>query len=134
MKIALLLAADYAAVDASGKLNILGAFTTINAISFPVKHQLMHLVIKLQMEGGEPPKTKKMRVKLVNQDGQELYHIASDFTMPTGKHGQRLEFVAVLGFRDLEFPQPGTYEFRVQVDGEEEALVIELLKLDQPQE
>jgi uncharacterized protein DUF6941 len=43
----ILLLADYATVDASGKLNILGAFGRIYTNGFPARHSFMCLVVKL---------------------------------------------------------------------------------------
>lgn len=135
MDLLLFLAADYATVDASGKLNILGAFNTINAAQFPTKHQWMHLVVKLRPAYGEYGDTRQLRIVLVDEDGTELFQIAGDFELPKVKGGERPEYNAVIGLRDLVFPHPGKYEFRLYIDKEQKGeLPIQLVQLEQPQE
>jgi len=131
----LFLAADYATVDASGKLNILGAFNTINARQFPTTHQLMHLVIKLRPALGEYGDTRQLRIVLVDEDGAELFQVAGDIELPKVKGGERPEFNAVIGLRDLVFPHPGRYEFRLYIDKDQkDELSIQLVQAEQPQE
>lgn len=51
MDASILLLADFANVDAAGKLNIIGAFNRIYASKFPCRHPQMHLV----KQGGKNP-------------------------------------------------------------------------------
>jgi hypothetical protein len=135
MRLMMLLAADYATVDASGKLNILGAFHSIHSRTFPIKHTLMFLVVKLQPELGEYGDKRRLRITLNDQDGFEMVNIASDFEVPKST-GRRLpEFNAVVGFRDVEFAKPGRYDFRVFVDKEQKGdFPIDVVQLEQPEE
>lgn len=135
MDLLLFLAADYATVDASGKLNILGAFNTIKAAQYPTQHQLMHLVVRLQPAYGEYGDTRQLRIVLVDEDGTELVQVAGDFELPKVKGGERPEFNAVIALRDLVFPHPGKYEFRLYIDKDQKReLPIRLVQIEQPQE
>lgn len=130
MDLLMFLAADYAAVDASGKLNILGAFRVIYAKNFPVAHQLMHVVVKLRPALGEHNDARRLRLILVDEDGQEVFHLAQDFRIPKATGGSIPEFNAVIGIRDLQFKKPGRYEFRVYVDKEQKGdLAIDVVQL-----
>lgn len=131
MELLLLLAADYASVDASGKLNILGAFRTIYAQQFPARHELMHLVVKLRPALGEIGDTRTLRITLVDEDGNEHLEVKSEFSIPTAA-GLRPEFNAVIGIRDLVFPKAGTYEFRLFVDREQKG-EIQIDVVERPQ-
>jgi hypothetical protein len=137
MHLALILLADYAAADAAGKLNILGAFTNLYAFQFPVKHPLMYLVMKFQPAPGEYGDSRTLRIVLIDQDGGELHAIAHNIEIPRIKHGQLPEINAIISFRDLEFIRPGHYEFRVFIDKEQKGeapLVVTHLKPLQPEE
>ncbi len=119
MQLTMLLAADYATVDASRKLNILGVFSTIYARQFPVRHPSMHLVVKFQPSVDECGDTRKIRVVLMNPDQQEMLQLSGDLGIPSARLGQSPpEVVAVLGFTNLEFLEPGTYTFKVFLEKE----------------
>jgi len=137
MNLAMLLAADYATVDASGKLNILGAFTNIYTRQFPATHALMHLVMKFHPSLGEYGDTRTLRIVLVDEDGRQLHEFSSDFKVPSLESGHRPEFNAIIAFRDLEFSHAGRYEFRIFIDKEQKGdLTLDLIQIEshQPQE
>ena len=135
MELSLLLMADYATVDASGKLNILGAFNILNVRQFPVRHPLMHLVMKFQPHSGEYGDTRKLRVTLVDEDGNEIVQLSSDVKIPDLKGGQIPELPAIIGFRDLQFEQPGHYEFRIFIDKDQKGdITLVVNHIDQPQD
>ncbi len=93
MRLSMLLLADYAAADASGKLNILGAFTIINARQFPVLHPLMYLVMKFQPELGEYGDARQLQVEFLDEDGTKLHEITGEFHVPQLMSGQRPELM-----------------------------------------
>lgn len=135
MQIVMILLADYAAADASNKLNILGAFTHLNSYQFPVRHPLMHLVMKIQPAPSEYGDTRTLRIVLVDEDGNELFQMSGDINIPRVKKGGELpELNAIIAFRDLEFPRAGTYEFRVLIDKDQKAeLPLKVAQIQQPQ-
>ena len=120
MKIQILTTADYASVDsATGKMNILGIFNRINAQQFPTTHPRMVLALKLAAdsptESGEP---RSILLRLTDEDGKELFQIATVVQMPRDQFGIRQDANLTIEFNALEFPHPGTYEFAVLEDGE----------------
>jgi hypothetical protein len=135
MQLSMLLMADYATVDAGGKLNILGSFDSLSAQQFPVKHPLMHLVMRFQPELGEYGDTRKLRIVLVDEDGQELFQVSGDFQIPALQKGQVAPALPIIfGIRDLEFPRPGRYEFRIFVDKEQKDFItLSVSQIEQPQ-
>jgi hypothetical protein len=137
MDLTMKLLADYAAADAGGKLNILGVFNILNVRQFPVKHPLMYLVMKFEPRMGEYGDTRKLRIVLVDEDGTELFQISGDFAVPEIQNGILPELNAVISFRDLEFSNPGRYEFRVFIDKEqkgEAVLTVARIPEQQPEE
>jgi hypothetical protein len=132
MKVATLLTADYATVEQpSGKLHILGAFTRIYAHSFPCTHRRMAIVVKLKPELGDHPNERELSVVLVDQDGIELMRFSGPFNLPHGEGGVRPEFCAVLEMNNLQFAQPGIYEFAVYADDQHlSSTSIEVLQIE----
>jgi hypothetical protein len=119
MQASILLVADYAAVDASGKLNVIGAFNIIYALSFPFKHPQMHLVIRLVATLGEFERERKLRIVLWDQDGAEKWATPEiPFRVSAPKDGKLGHHDAIIGIQGMEFEKPGEYSFHVYVDGD----------------
>ncbi len=128
------LTADYATVDqATGKLNVLGAFNRIFAQSFPAVHPRMSVAIKLV--ASEPTETSEPRpieVSLFDADRQSppLFQMSGMVQLPVDNRGFRQDANVLLELNGLEFPRAGTYEFVVTVNGEEIGdAPIELIKI-----
>ena len=130
---AILLTADYASIEqATGKLNILGMFNKILAEKFPVRHARMAVVVKLIGELGDRSTQRMMTVKLVDEDGTELWRMVTPIQLPQTLHGTPREFTAVIELNGLEFSHSGMYAFSVELDGEPlEAAPIELIRQEQ---
>jgi hypothetical protein len=133
MELGMFLTADYAYREPSGKLSIIGIFTNINAPQFPTTHPYMCVVIVLKPESGEYGDTRKLRVQLVDEDGNELGQVTGDISIPATQGGQRPEIPIVLNFLTTVFPRAGTYEFRLYVDKEQKgSLPLALIHLEPP--
>lgn len=134
MKIQMLIVADYASVDrATGKLNILGAFTRISAKQFPVKHHRMAVAVKLAADGpNETTERRKLELILTHEDGKELMVMSGGVQIPIGSDGTRSDTNIILELNNQEFPRPGFYEFSVHVDGQKIGdTAIELVQIEQ---
>lgn len=136
MELRIFLLSDFANVDAGHKLNIIGAFNTINAKEFPAVHPSMYLVAKVAAQLGEFGKQYGYQIVFFDEDAKELGKIEGKVTFPIPKGKQRFsEFNLVLALRDIPFPKAGRYEFRLlmndQVLGE---VPLDVMRLESPQE
>lgn len=119
MKIMLLLTADYASLEsASGKLNVIGAFSNIWASKFPHVHKRLALVVKVRAELGDHHNERILGIDMVDEDENRLFHISGPFQFPQNNKGLLGEHYVVLELNNLKFIQPGIYNFVVYVDGE----------------
>ncbi len=118
MKLLAFLAADYANIEQSGKLNVMGIFNDINAAQFPAKRPSMHIVVKLGAELGETNATRHVTIKLIDEDGYELVNLSRDIELGSRVAGRMPEFNFIVGLNDIVFPRPGRYEFVVLVDND----------------
>ncbi len=116
MELLTILAADYANIAQGGKLNVMGIFRNIYARQFPVVHPSMVLIVKLGAELGEYGDERTLTVKLLNADGKEMMRLSNQMRIPEGKGGQRPEVNAIFAINGIRFPEPGRYQFSVQVD------------------
>jgi hypothetical protein len=119
MQASILLIADFANVDAAGKLNVLGAFNQIFFNSLPGKHQLMYLVIRLVAELGETEQERQLKVVLWDEDGIEKWSTPDiPFKVKATKSGKLSEHNAIIGLQGMEFDKLGTFSFKVYVNGD----------------
>lgn len=131
MEMLVLLCADYANIAEGGKLNVMGIFRNIRSASFPARHPEMHLIIKLSVSPAEYGQTRKLTVKLMDDDATtELVNFSRDIEIPQTVGRQKPEINQILKLRDIMFPKPGTYQFSVLVDNDEKGTLpieVELL-------
>ena len=136
MELLMLVAADYASVDqATGKLNILGAFRSIFAAEFPAQHRAMSVVVKLGGELGDNQEQHILAVALTDEDGNEMFRASGPFNLPRLSAGVQPEHNVILELRNLVFPHAGSYRIHVDVDDDEKGSTdITLAQIPSPQE
>jgi hypothetical protein len=119
MKPLVCLTADYANVSHDGKLNIMGVFNLIFSQVFPARHSTFFLVTKLVLELGEERTDRKLEVFLLGEDANEfkIKIFERVISFESIEPGAMPENQGILGLRDLVFPDPGTYQFVLHVDG-----------------
>jgi hypothetical protein len=124
--------ADYALVDQSGKISVLGIFQHIWVQQFPAMHPRLHLVLRLKgrrTEIGE----HAVHIRLVDEQGVEILGGSGSVTFAEPPAGvTEIEAAAILVF-DVPFPHPGVYKFVITIDGEGAAQVpITVSQMPQP--
>ena len=114
--------ADYALVDQSGKMSVMGISHHIWVRQSPVMHPRMHLVLRLKgrrTEVGE----HQVQIKLLDEEDTELLGGSGTVNFAEPPAGvTEIEAAAVLVF-DVPFPRAGQYRFEITVDGERKATV-----------
>jgi len=117
VEIALLTLADYANVAQGDKLNIMGIFRNIVASQFPATHVKMVLVLSLNAAPAEYGRPFDMEIRLINEDAtRELLHIEGKGTIPRPAEGNPADEVTmnqIFELLNIQFPEPGYYEFSV---------------------
>lgn len=135
MEARILLAADFANVDAVGKLNILGAFNQIFTKSFPARHSLLYLVVRLVAELGEFDKERILKIILFDTDSREKWTTgAIPFRVHAPAGGRIGEFHAIIAVQNAEFEQEGRHEYRIFVNDDlKGSIPLDVVKFEQPQ-
>jgi len=114
--------ADYALVDQSGKLSVLGIFQHIWVQQFPAMHPRLHLVLRLKgrrTEVGE----HGVQIRLLDEEGNESLGGSGTVMFAEPAAGiTEIEAGAILVF-DVPFPHAGVYRFEITIDGEQKAAV-----------
>ena len=120
MKIDLVTLCD-AAVEIGGRMHILGSIDYFWAAAVPYTHPQCSLALRLRWEGNERPKKHKLRITVLDADGNA---IATEFSRkitppcPCSDDVPGIRHVIVT-FEALSFESFGPYGIRVEVDGEE---------------
>jgi hypothetical protein len=114
--------ADYALVDQSGKISVLGIFQHIWVQQFPAMHPRLHLVLRLKGKRTEVGE-HGVQIRLADEEGAEILGGNGTVTFAEPPAGVvDIEAGAILVF-DVPFPHPGVYKFDITVDGEQKAEV-----------
>lgn len=95
----------------TGKWTILGTFSVLAAKAFPAKHPIIAIYLAMTDGRGKTP----LKIDLVTADEQDTIgevEIEANFADP------RAVIEGVMAFRDVEFPRPGEYRFRLHANGE----------------
>ena len=117
MKIVIATLADAANVTPPDKLNILGAFHTAVAASFPATLPGMALVLRLQVEFDDVDANHQLAVSIRNDDGKEAGRAEIAMHLPPFPAGEIAYINQILNFAGVEFRREGRYSFQVTWDG-----------------
>jgi len=115
LKFALL--ADHVTETRQGKLVIVGEFDTVGAAQAPVTHAPMFLVARMEAEGPEAPQPS-FQIGLFDDAGDEVIPPSPPNPVRmvrTGSGRWRGQIIVQLGA--VQFPDFGTFEFRLLIDG-----------------
>jgi hypothetical protein len=114
--------ADYALVDQSGKMSVLGIFQHIWVQQFPAMHPRLHLVLRLKGKRTEIGE-HGVQIRLLDDADAELLGGSGTVNFAEPPAGvTEIEAAAVLVF-DVPFPHAGPYRFEITVDGERKSTV-----------
>jgi hypothetical protein len=116
MRLQLALVCDYAEETEDGKLDLRGVFSDLAAPGFPAKHDMV-LVLAVEW----------------SRDDLGHYDFAVDLTGPSGQSSMTIQGHSdvdrrdpdhppartriVMPLREVTFPEPGAYHFRIRIKG-----------------
>jgi hypothetical protein len=118
MRLDIALLADAATVDASGKLNVLGAFHRLRGPDFPLRHGRLALVLRFAPEP-EDEGEQSVGVRLLGPEDDEILRLDGKVEARPGGEVSDVRIPQVLNLDGIVFPAQGTYRFVVQVDDEQ---------------
>ncbi len=90
MEVPYLLAADYANMERSGKLNVLGIFNGVAADQFPTVHRTIYLVMRLMATHGEFEIEHDILILFVDEDGNHLLELPGTFKLTKPHSGGKV--------------------------------------------
>lgn len=117
--------ADAAAARADGKLDLMGVgWDTIGALSVPVTHPRMDLVLRFLLAAHELRSTHTVVVSLLGPDGElgRMEAITQPWPEPQRQGipaGRKAAIGMVLNFVNTAFPDFGAYHLAITWDGTE---------------
>jgi hypothetical protein len=120
MEVTLATFSDYAVVDQTGKLSIMGIFDVIGAPRFPAIHPQIFICIRFQFRSIEFKTQHAVRLVLQDPDGRQVvpaFEIPKlEVQSPVGDAPYSYTQVS-LGLQGIRLPKPGTYSAEIAVDG-----------------
>lgn len=124
MRVAFALLCDRANTTDDGKLNVFGAFDRMAAPEFPVEYPTMSLVVGLSAGPSEVGEPHRLAVRFFGQECDDIGEMVAQVTVPKPLvPSENVRFHTILEFANATIPEPSEYEFRVYLDGDEQARV-----------
>lgn len=112
-----------AATDSHGKLNLLGAFDTINTQQLPAVHPQCSIALRIVFQKIEEGK-HKLKLNFVDEDGKFVMpsiDIPVEVALPEDASFISRNFV--INIQQLKFEKTGSYSIDVALDGRHEASI-----------
>ena len=122
MEVDLILTADAATIDGSGKLNLLGVFDQISVGRFPARHGRLSLVLRF-LGGVGDAGTHKLTIKLSSPKGKELVSLSGELKVSPGRRSLEtgIRVPHVINLDGIVFNEAGVHTFHILVDGRHQA-------------
>jgi hypothetical protein len=113
---------DYAAMDVSGKLNLIGVFTSIHPRALPFTHSMLFLALKLNVSKAEWGSRRNLCVKLIGADRPTGFQVGPfEFEIPADQPSDSGDDLPmIIRVDNLVVEQEGEYHWSVLIDNREE--------------
>lgn len=122
MDVDLVLTADAATIDGSGKLNLLGVFDQISVVRFPARHGRLSLVLRFLGSAGDAGK-HELTIKLSAPSGKELVSLNGELKVAPGRTSLQtgIRVPHVINLDGIVFQEAGIHTFQIIVNGRHQA-------------
>jgi hypothetical protein len=137
MEVELGVIADYALVDQTGKMSVLGIFDVTGAAAFPMVVPRLFVCIRLGSRPVEYGSRHKMRIVLQDADGASVGPtIDGEFVVaPQGvvQGAPKAYTQLVIALEQLAFQKPGTYSVELAIDAQHKhSIPLQVVKIGIP--
>ena len=120
MKLEILNVCDFATVDVSGKLTMVGVFDCLHTASTPMAYGTFCLAVRMRFENTEEGQ-KKIKLSFVDSDGQQIVpSLEANILVQTPRQESSSTIHFVTTVMQLIFPNFGEYAVNLAVDGRQE--------------
>ncbi len=122
MDVDLVLTADAATIDGSGKLNLLGVFDRISVARFPARHGRLSLVLRF-LGGAADAGTHQITIKLSAPSGREMVSLGGELNVSPGRSSLQtgVRVPHVINLDGIVFQEAGIHTFHIMVNGSHQA-------------
>jgi hypothetical protein len=122
-----------AATDEAGKLNLLGAFDTIQTSQLPAVHPQCSVALRVTYFNADEGK-HTFKLNFVDADGRSIMPdfptIPVELALPDDIHFATRNFI--FNFQQLRFEEPGLYSIDISLDDQPQASIPLLVKHNAP--
>lgn len=129
--------ADYAAVDASGKLNLIGGFTDVLSQTLPAVVSQASIVALLEAPPTESGQLKNITITLMGPGERSKAFFEHEFSQETtaSLNGEPVKMNVIIHIQNLTLEEWGDYQIRFTIDGHHKrSIPLRLRKGDNPEE
>ena len=116
MELLLAVACEEARARPDGRLDLVGVFDELSAPGFPARQDTLTVVFVMEWPVEEEGR-RDFRADLIHTDGTRVLTIEGH-TDVSAEGRRRPRTRLIMPMKDVIFPQPGEYRFRLTVDGD----------------
>jgi hypothetical protein len=117
MHITMAVVADAANRTDNGKLNLLGVFHTLYAVTTPCQHPHMAIVLNFEATAMERGTRQKIGIRLVNADGKPVINLPESFLdVPHDPTVVTPQLSLIANIAGVMFETFGAYQFDITVN------------------
>lgn len=103
---------DYANLEVSGKVNVLGIFNDINSVQFPVTQSQFFFVALIEGHRSESGQ-HQIKINFVDEDGKD---VLPSMNAPFEITSNKPDSTFILNLQGVVFSKPGAYSADIVVD------------------
>jgi hypothetical protein len=119
MKINFLHVSDYALVDRTGKLSVMGIFQQIAVHQLPVVHPSLAVAFETRATGSEVGITTPLRLEIVDPDGRKLFQVEGELNNQGHPSPANVILAShVVGINGLRFQTLGPHAVNIFLAGQ----------------
>lgn len=119
MQITMAVVADAANRTDNGKLNLLGVFHTLFAVTTPCQHPHMAIVLNFEATAMERGTRQKIGIRLVDADGKPVLNMPESFIdVPGDPNIVTPQLSLIANIAGVMFERFGAYQFDISINDE----------------
>lgn len=134
MNVEIFCVCDFASVERTGKMNVVGAFDTIHLQKTPATHDAMSIAVKLRVSPEECEEAKKIRISFLDDSGLSIIPgLETQVSLDRESAGPTAPLQIAVGLLQTRLPSFGRYSIQLEIENKLLASIPLYVKFAEPE-